>query len=90
MGTTAWFLVFLAQAVLISSGRLHVHRMLGMFGVVAAAGVLVVAAQTDLVATAVAKPLRHPPGAAAERIYFTTNVPFIPAAKCAGKVHRKV
>lgn len=45
---TAWYLVFLAQAMLVSSRRTAVHRRLGVAGVVLAAAVVVTGAMVHL------------------------------------------
>ena len=55
---TAWFATFLAQVVLVETGRVRVHRKLGIFGVSIAALILVVATTTAIVAAK----LGHTPG----------------------------
>lgn len=45
---TAWYLLFLAQALLVSSGRTGLHRKLGVAGVLLAAGVVVTGAMMHL------------------------------------------
>jgi hypothetical protein len=47
---TAWFATFLAQVVLVETGRVRVHRKLGVFGVSIAGLILVIATTTAIVA----------------------------------------
>jgi hypothetical protein len=45
---TGWFLLFLAQAVLVNSGRTNVHRRLGYFGAVLAVAVVATSVGTTV------------------------------------------
>lgn len=45
---TAWFLLFMVQATLVSAKRIDIHRSLGIVGVVLAAGVVITGVQVNL------------------------------------------
>lgn len=45
---TAWYLLFLVQAIFVSTGRSYLHRKLGIVGVLLAAGVVITSAVVHL------------------------------------------